>query len=156
MRQLENEATTLGVKLDSRSIEQELQQTRNGLAQLQSGLLQLEGSSALDRIADLEKQRVIAQTEAERITSQIDLLSHAAQNAKSAADTTKRVSWESVDDCLATLSPLLSELFLRLSRMSIIRKCDTTCGAMSRDFPALRLVRASTPASCLVVDRDVC
>jgi chromosome segregation protein len=114
MRQLENEATTLGIKLDSQTIEQELQQTRNRLAQLQSGLLQLEGSSALDRIADLEKQRVIAQTEAERITSQIDLLSHAAQNAKTAADTTKRVSWESVDDCLATLSPLLSELFLRL------------------------------------------
>jgi chromosome segregation protein len=33
---------------------------------------------------------------------------------KSAADTTKRVSWESVDDCLAALSPLLSELFVRL------------------------------------------
>ena len=114
MRQLENEATTLGVKLDSRSIEQESQRTRNRLAELQGGLLQLEGSSALDRIADLEKQRVIAQAEAERITRQIDLLSHAAQDAKSAADTTKRVSWESVDDCLAALSPLLSELFLRL------------------------------------------
>jgi chromosome segregation protein len=114
MRQLENEATTLGVKLDSRSIEQESQRTRNRLAELQGGLLQLEGSSALDRIANLEKQRVIAQAEAERITRQIDLLSRAAQDAKSAADTTKRVSWESVDDCLAALSPLLSELFLRL------------------------------------------
>ena len=114
MRQLENEAKTLGVKLDSRSIEEGSQRTRNRLAELQSGLLQLEGSSALDRIADLEKQRVIAQAEAERITRQIDLLSRAAQDAKSAADTTKRVSWESVDDCLAALSPLLSELFLRL------------------------------------------
>lgn len=114
MRQLENEATTLGIKLDSQSIEQESQRTRNRLAELQGELLQLEGSSALDRIADLEKQRVIAQAEAERITRQIDLLSHAAQDAKSAADTTKRVSWESVDDSLAALSPLLSELFLRL------------------------------------------
>jgi len=114
MRQLENEAKTLGVKLDSRSIEDGSQRTRNRLAELQSELLQLEGSSALDRIADLEKQRVIAQAEAERITRQIDLLSRAAQDAKSAADTTKRVSWESVDDCLAALSPLLSELFLRL------------------------------------------
>jgi chromosome segregation protein len=114
MRQLESEATTLGVKLDSRSIEQESQRTRNRLAELQGGLLQLEGSSALDRIANLEKQRVIAQAEAERITRQIDLLSRAAQDAKSAADTTKRISWESVDDCLAALSPLLSELFLRL------------------------------------------
>ena len=114
MRQLESEATALGVKLDRRTIEQELQQTRHRTAELQSGLLQLEGSHALDRVADLEKRRVIAQAEAEHITRQIDLLSHAAQNAKSAADTTKRVSWESVDDCLAALSPLLSELFLRL------------------------------------------
>src|SRR5208282_4594572 len=89
-------------------------ETRKRVSELQSGLLQLEGSSAFDRIADLERQRALAQAEAERITRQIDLLSKAAQNAKNAADTTKRVSWESVDDSLAALSPLLSELFVRL------------------------------------------
>src|SRR5579863_1105727 len=40
--------------------------------------------------------------------------------------------------------------------MSIIQKCGTTCGAMLRDFSALRLGTASTRASRLVVDRDVC
>ncbi len=114
MAQLQTEAGLLGVKLESTSIESELLETRRRVAELQSGLTQLEGSSAFDRIADLEKQRAIAQTKVEEITKQIDLLSKAAQNAKSAAHTTKRVSWESVDDCLAALSPLLSELFVRL------------------------------------------
>ena len=114
MVQLQNQALLLGVKLEAPSIESELLETRRRVAELQSGLIQLEGSSAFDRIADLEKQRAIAQAEVEQITKQIDVLSKAAQNAKSAADTTKRVSWESVDDCLASLSPLLSELFVRL------------------------------------------
>jgi len=56
----------------------------------------------------------LAQSRADEITKQVHSLSLASQNAKTAADTTKRVSWEAVDDCLAELSPLLSELFLRL------------------------------------------
>jgi chromosome segregation protein len=114
LAQLEKEAVLLGVKLDGSSIEAELQATRKRVIELQSGLTELEGSSAFDKIADLEKHRGLAQAEVERVTRQIDLLSKAAQNAKTAADTAKRVSWESVDDCLAALSPLLSELFMRL------------------------------------------
>ena len=114
MAQLQTQAGHLGVKLEGASIESQLLETRKIVNELQSGLAQLEGSSAFDRIADLEKQRTLAQAKVERVTKQIDLLSKAAQNARSAADTTKRVSWESVDDCLAALSPLLSELFLRL------------------------------------------
>jgi hypothetical protein len=114
MAQLQSEAGLLGVKLEVPNIESELLETRKTVAELQAALAQLEGSSAFDRIADLEKQRATAQADVEQITKQIDLLSKAAQNAKSAADTTKRVSWESVDDCLAALSPLLSELFVRL------------------------------------------
>lgn len=114
LKQLENEAVLLNVRLEGSSIETQLQETRKKVIELQTGLAQLEGSSAFDRIADLEKQRGLAQTEVERVTRQIDALTKAAQNAKSAADTARRVSWESVDDCLAALSPLLSELFMRL------------------------------------------
>jgi hypothetical protein len=41
-------------------------------------------------------------------------LSTAEQNAKSAADSTRRVAWEIVDERLAALSPLLSEMYVRL------------------------------------------
>src|SRR5258708_7203197 len=77
MAQLQSGAASLGVKVDLASIESELQATRKRVSELQSGLLQLEGSSAFDRIADLERQRTLAQTEVERITRQIDLLSQA-------------------------------------------------------------------------------
>src|SRR5207253_4062469 len=61
MAQLQNEAQSLSVKLEAPSIESELLDTRKRVTELQSGLSQLEGSSAFDRIADFEKQRAIAQ-----------------------------------------------------------------------------------------------
>ncbi len=114
MHNLEEQATTLEVALSSEGIESALREARLRATDLDSGLLALEGSTAFDRISDLEKQRSLAQNDADAVTKQIDSLSIASQNAKTAADTTKRVSWEAVDDCLAELSPLLSELFLRL------------------------------------------
>jgi hypothetical protein len=81
LAQLQNEAQQLGVKLEAPSIESELLDTRKRVTELQSGLSHLEGSSAFDRITDLEKQRTIAQGEGEQITKQIELISKAAQNA---------------------------------------------------------------------------
>ena len=154
MAQLQSEAASLGVKLELASVESELQETRKRVSELQSGLLQLEGSSAFDRIADLERQRNFAQTEVERITREIDSLSQATQNAKNAADTTKRVSWESVDDCLAALLRF-SPNYLCVSSLTLItRKCAITCVATLRDFLALRLGRASTPVLRSAAVRD--
>jgi DNA repair exonuclease SbcCD ATPase subunit len=112
--QLQSEALALGTELEPQALERDVESSRRRAAELQSGLLQLEGSTAFDRIADLEKQRSLAQSTADEIAARIDSLSQITQNARIAVDTTKRVSWESVDDCLAALSPLLSELFVRL------------------------------------------
>jgi chromosome segregation protein len=114
MQNLQERAATLKVDLTSEGIESTLRAAQARERELESGLLELEGSAAFERIADLETQLSLAQNDAENIAKQMDSLSRAAQNAKAAEDTTRRVSWEAVDDCLAALSPLLSELFLRL------------------------------------------
>jgi DNA repair exonuclease SbcCD ATPase subunit len=113
MQGLQAQAAGLKIDLTSEGIESALKESRAREREIDAGLVELEGSTAFDRIADLEKQRSLAQHDADVIARQMDLLSVAAKNAKTAADMTRRVSWEAVDDCLAALSPLLSELFLR-------------------------------------------
>src|SRR5258708_22372276 len=114
MQNLQEQAAVLKVELTSEAIESALADERTRERDIDRLLLELERSASFDRIVDLDKQRLLAQDDAEAIAKQMDSLSLAAQNAKIAADTTRRVSWEGVDDCLAALSPLLSEMFLRL------------------------------------------
>jgi chromosome segregation protein len=114
LQKSEDRARTLGVTLDPENIAGEVLTTEKKATELERGLRDLQASVALDRVAELEKQRDIAQRDAETTARRIEWLATAARNAKSAEDTTKRVSWEAVDECLAALSPLLSELYYRL------------------------------------------
>jgi DNA repair exonuclease SbcCD ATPase subunit len=113
-RLLEQDAKSLGVRLDTASIDAEIQNCQGKTGELERGLAELEASAALDRVSEVDKQRVFAEGDAEVIAKQIETYSTAAQNAKIAEDTARRVSWEAVDDCMAALSPLLSELYFRL------------------------------------------
>ena len=113
-RLLEEEAKVLGVELDATGIESEIRECQGRTRELEGGLAELEASAALDRVSEVDKQRVLAEQDVEAIAKQIESLSTAAQNAKTAEDTVRRVSWEAVDDCMAALSPLLSELYFRL------------------------------------------
>ncbi len=111
---LEEEAKSLRVPLDAEGVEAEIRNSQIKTRELESGLAELEASAAFDRVTEVDKQRVIAEQDVEVIAKQIEALSAAAQNAKTAEDTARRVSWEAVDDCMAALSPLLSELYFRL------------------------------------------
>jgi DNA repair exonuclease SbcCD ATPase subunit len=114
LRKVEERAEALGVTVDPENIDREALTAKKKAADLDKGLLELQASVAGDRVAELEKQRNLEQKDAETTAGRIEWLATAARNAKSAEDTTKRVSWEAVDECLAALSPLLSELYYRL------------------------------------------
>jgi chromosome segregation protein len=114
LRKVEERAQALGVTVDPENIDREALTAKKKAADLDKGLLELQASVAGDRVAELEKQRNLEQKDAETTAGRIEWLATAARNAKSAEDTTKRVSWEAVDECLAALSPLLSELYYRL------------------------------------------
>jgi chromosome segregation protein len=70
--------------------------------------------TAFGRVGDLDKQRMLAEQDVETLAKEMERFSTAAQNAKAAEDAARRVSWEAVDDSMAALSPLLSELYFRL------------------------------------------
>lgn len=113
-RRLEAEAENLSVSLDVTSIETEIQSCQAKANQLDVGLAQLEASAAFNRVSEVDKQRVLAEKDVDTIAKQIETYSIAAQSAKTAEDMARRISWEAVDDCMAALSPLLSELYFRL------------------------------------------
>ena len=114
MTAAEATAKALLVTLDESAIEQATRQARELLSELERGLEVLEASAAVGRIADLEQTKIEVEERANELAARISRLSIASQNAKSAADVVKRVAWEIVDERLAALSPLLSEMYVRL------------------------------------------
>src|ERR1019366_1329661 len=91
-----------------------LQIDRTELSELEKGLDLLQAILASGRIADLEQSKAELDERSNDLAIRGNRLGTAAQNAKSAADSIKRVAWEIVDERLAALSPLLSEMYVRL------------------------------------------
>ena len=111
---LDKEAKALAVALDPAAIERAISDCTGKTSALDGGLAEIEGSTALERIREMDKQRSLAEQDVDAIAKRIETVSLAAQNAKAAEDAARRVSWEAVDDCMAALSPLLAELYSRL------------------------------------------
>ena len=114
LESLEESATSLDVRLDADIIREALETRQSKIRELEVALAEFEAMTAFGRVGDLDKQRVLAEQDVETLAKQIERLSAAAQNAKTAEDTARRISWEAVDDSMAALSPLLSELYFRL------------------------------------------
>jgi len=87
---------------------------RGELAVLEKQLSILESSKALERVAELEKELTKCQTDSESLAKLISKAKSAEERFKEAAANVKRVSGELVDERLAELSPLLTELYSRL------------------------------------------
>ncbi len=107
-------AKSLEVPLDVSAIEDALRHVRDDLSALEKDREILNASLATGRIADLEQSKSEAVRITNELASRISLLTTAGQNAKSSGDSIKRVAWEVVDERLASLSPLLSEMYVRL------------------------------------------
>lgn len=107
-------ANKLSVKLDLKSIDEAALSSRSALAELEDARETLQATLAVGRIADLEQSKAEAEARTNEVATRISRLAAAGQNAKTAADSLKRVAWEIVDDRLASLSPLLSEMYVRL------------------------------------------
>lgn len=112
--QLEDRARQLGVNLHSESISKAIESRRNRLTQLEKHLQLLGAFTALNKVAELERQRNNAQEEADAAAQRLTSLSTALQTATTAATTGKRLEGEVLQDRLAQLEPLLSELYVRL------------------------------------------
>lgn len=110
---LNNEAAELGTPLEKESIAASIQQTRDEARDLDSALRELEGFFALNKITDLEKERLAVQRNNDEIAERILVLEAARRSAETASAEARRLSTEVLEDRLAQLEPLLVELYLR-------------------------------------------
>ncbi len=110
---LQERATQLGAK-QTEGFPAATQQRRERIQSIESRLSILQSSMALDRVADLERQVDIAKKRVSSADIELSKASAAEALSREIDAALKRVAAEIVDERLADLSPLLSELYLRL------------------------------------------
>jgi chromosome segregation protein len=113
-RALEAKAASLNIGLSVDGISKEAINTRQRIQQVEAALNVLESSRALIRITELEREKESKQGQLKREQLALDNFRAAHIKAKTIANTIRRISGEIVDERLAGLSPLLSELYMRL------------------------------------------
>lgn len=111
---ISEEAKELNVETTQESISSTLENKRNRLKDFQSHLDALEAFEAGDRLIELQHQRDDAEKLADDLAKRIEFMARVSQGARAASDTTKRISREVIENRLAAMNPLLSELYARL------------------------------------------
>lgn len=103
----------LGIESDA-ALSTATQSRRERIQSLEKNLSSLQSSMALGRVAELERQLSIVQEKLVASDLELTRATQAETSAKEVEGTLRRVSAEVVDARLSDLSPLLSELYLRL------------------------------------------
>jgi chromosome segregation protein len=112
-RNLQVQAKELG--LDSpAAFSSAIQQRRERIRRVEGYLQALESSLALDGVRDMERQLAVAREKLAAADAEQARVLKGEASAKEVEATLRRVAAEVVDERLADLSPLLSELYLRL------------------------------------------
>jgi len=128
------------IKLPSAGdVERQVLGEEEQVARLERHILVLEASQAIDRIARLEQTVGIAREEFEKLTARAGRLKAAVADMKEAERAIKRANGEVVDERLASISPLLSELYYRLRPHRDWRTIDYRIRGDVRRFLSLRV-----------------
>jgi chromosome segregation protein len=91
-----------------------VEDNRRKLSQIDRSIAVLESSRLLGRVAEVEQDLTAMQKTAVEAERQLELVKAAERRVKDASATLKRVASEQIDERLASISPLLSELYVRL------------------------------------------
>lgn len=100
--------------MDVARLSDHIEKNRKIIKDLEIAVTILEASRAYERISSLEKELESTRNYVANIENQIAKVKHAKHKASESISVVRRVSGEVVDERLAELSPLMSELYLRL------------------------------------------
>lgn len=120
IQKLINEAGNFGVKaaesdqFDAHYLFQHIEENRKKITELEHSLAILESSRAYEKVGELEKEISLAKKHAAEIEKKMTSAEEAEGQAKNAVGVIRRVSGDIVDERLAQLSPLISEIYFRL------------------------------------------
>jgi DNA repair exonuclease SbcCD ATPase subunit len=109
------------------------------LSRLERHVFVLEASQSVERIARVEQTIATAREELEKLNTRAGRLKAAIADVKEAERAIKRANGEVVDERLASLSPLLSELYYRLRPHRNWRTIDYRIRGDVRRFLSLRV-----------------
>jgi DNA repair exonuclease SbcCD ATPase subunit len=130
---------------NSRGIERQVAIEQERLRELERHVYVLEASQAIDRLARLESSAATAQAEAETASARLAAADAAIVNLREAERTIRRVNGEIVDERLASISPLLTELYYRLRPHRNWRSIDYMIRGDVRRFLSLRVGEGLNP-----------
>jgi hypothetical protein len=99
---------------NSEELEAWIDENRRRVSLVERAIAVLESSRLLSHVTELEKELAVVQKTSVASERQLELVTRAERNVKDAAATVKRVASEQIDERLASINPLLSELYVRL------------------------------------------
>lgn len=126
-------------------LEDQVAAERETLAELERHVYVLEASQSIDRLSRLEVDAATAQAEADRASGRLAAANAAIANLKEAERAIRRVNGEIVDERLASISPLLTELYYRLRPHRNWRSIDYMIRGDVRRFLSLRVGEGLNP-----------
>jgi chromosome segregation protein len=118
---------------------------RDRLMTFERHMFVLEASQAIDRVARLETVTVTSRGEVDKINVRLGALKAAISSLKEADRAIRRGNAEVVDERLASISPLLSELYYRLRPHRNWRTIDYAIRGDVRRFLSLRVGEGLNP-----------
>ena len=101
-------------RTDPEALEKELASERSRLVDVERHVLTLDASQSVGRLADMEQRLETLRKDADDAGDRMERTQAALVSAKALERTVKRCSAEVIDERLAVISPLLSELYERL------------------------------------------
>ena len=110
---MQERATLARVALSGDALTSALASEKAKLKELERCSEALEGFVASQRVKDLEKKRSLVEREAEAVAKERDTVDAAKQGVYKVSVEVRRVSREVLEERLAALNPLLSELYVR-------------------------------------------
>ena len=116
------------------------------IRELELAMKTLEASRAYESLLDLEKELDIKKQLYSKIDTQMSKVKHAENKVKESIGIIKRVSGELVDERLAELSPLISELYLRLRPHIIWREINYYIRGDVRHFKGFEVEGGLNPS----------
>ena len=129
----------------ARELEQQVAAEREKLADLERHTYVLEASESIDRLAHLEATAATAQAEADRAGARLASANVAIANLREAEQIIRRVNAEILDERLASISPLLSDIYYRLRPHRNWRSIDYMIRGDVRRFLSLRVGEGLNP-----------
>jgi DNA repair exonuclease SbcCD ATPase subunit len=111
---MQERAKSAGVNISEDEVKTKFGIEKANLAELEKCSDALKGFAVSERVKDLLKKKSLAELDAEEVKKQSETVNEALQGVSTIFNEIRRVSREALEERLASLNPLLSELYARL------------------------------------------